>query len=90
MVAGRGLSVNIAQIITIRFSTCWTMILWVVGCREKLDWLPLYSLREGVERTTNWYLDGFGRRDAATIERLLMEQTDERRARHHRRCLAGP
>jgi len=27
-----------------------------------------------MERTTNWYLDGFGRRDAATIERLLMEQ----------------
>ncbi len=49
-------------------------IFWVVGCREKLDWLPLYSLREGMERTTNWYLDGFGRRDAATIERLLMEQ----------------
>ena len=72
MVARRGLSVNIAIHYTVL--DLLDEIFWVVGCREKLDWLPLYSLREGMERATNWYLDGFGRRDAATIERLLMEQ----------------
>ena len=46
----------------------------VSKCREKLGWVPSYSLREGVERTTNWYLDAFGRRDPAIIERLLMER----------------
>jgi nucleoside-diphosphate-sugar epimerase len=43
-------------------------------CRKRLGWVPSYSLREGVERTTNWYLDAFGPRDMATIERLLMER----------------
>jgi nucleoside-diphosphate-sugar epimerase len=42
-------------------------------CREQLGWVPSYTLREGVERTTTWYLNAFGRRDAQTIERLLME-----------------
>jgi UDP-glucose 4-epimerase len=46
----------------------------VSKCREKLGWVPSCTLREGVERTTNWYLDAFGRRDAAIIERLLMER----------------
>ena len=43
-------------------------------CREQLGWVPSYTLREGVERTTTWYLNAFGRRDAQTIERLLMER----------------
>lgn len=43
-------------------------------CRQALDWVPSYSLREGVERTTSWYLEAFGQRDAATLERLLMER----------------
>jgi nucleoside-diphosphate-sugar epimerase len=42
--------------------------------REQLDWIPSYTLREGVERTTIWYLKAFGRRDAQTIDRLLMER----------------
>ena len=46
----------------------------VSKCREQLDWVPSYSLREGVERTTTWYLNTFGRRDAQTIEHLLMER----------------
>jgi nucleoside-diphosphate-sugar epimerase len=46
----------------------------VSKCREKLGWAPSHTLREGVERTTTWYLDTFGRRDAQTIERLLMER----------------
>ena len=46
----------------------------VTKCREGLGWVPSYSLGEGVERTTKWYLDAFGGRDAATIERLLMER----------------
>ena len=43
-------------------------------CRERLGWAPSYTLREGVERTTTWYLNAFGRRNAETIERLLMER----------------
>ena len=46
----------------------------VTKCRERLGWVPSYSLREGVERTTTWYLNAFGRRDAQTIEHLLMER----------------
>ena len=42
--------------------------------RQQLGWVPSYTLREGVERTTIWYLKAFGRRDAQTIERLLMER----------------
>ena len=44
-------------------------------CREQLGWVPSYTLREGVERTTTWYLNAFGRRDAQIIERLLMERS---------------
>ena len=43
-------------------------------CREQLNWVPSYTLREGVERTTTWYLNAFGQRDTQTIERLLMER----------------
>jgi nucleoside-diphosphate-sugar epimerase len=43
-------------------------------CRERLGWVPSYSLHEGVERTTNGYLDAFGGRDTASLERLLMER----------------
>jgi nucleoside-diphosphate-sugar epimerase len=46
----------------------------VMKCHEQLDWAPAYTLREGVERTAIWYLDAFGRRDAKTIEHLLMER----------------
>jgi UDP-glucose 4-epimerase len=46
----------------------------VSKCRERLDWTPSYTLRDGVERTTAWYLDTFGRRDVQTIEPLLMER----------------
>lgn len=40
---------------------------------ERLNWVPSYTCAKEVERTTNWYLDAFGPRDA-TIERLLMER----------------
>src|SRR5262245_36995157 len=43
-------------------------------CREQLGWVPSHALREGVERTTTWYVNTFGRRDAQSIERLLMER----------------
>jgi UDP-glucose 4-epimerase len=46
----------------------------VSKCREKLGWVPSYTLRKGVELTATWYLDTFGRRDAQTLERLLMER----------------
>jgi UDP-glucose 4-epimerase len=46
----------------------------ITKCRECLDWTPSYSLREGIARTTAWYLNVFGRRDAQTIERMLMER----------------
>lgn len=46
----------------------------VSKCREQLGWVPSYTLREGVERTTTWYLDAFGKRDAQTFEHLLMER----------------
>jgi UDP-glucose 4-epimerase len=46
----------------------------VTKCYKQLGWVPSYSLREGVERTTSWYLDAIGRRDGQTIERLLMER----------------
>jgi nucleoside-diphosphate-sugar epimerase len=46
----------------------------LVKCEEQLGWAPAYSLREGVERTAAWYLNAFGRRDAQSIERLLMER----------------
>jgi nucleoside-diphosphate-sugar epimerase len=43
-------------------------------CRERLGWVPSYTLREGVERTATWYLDTFGQRDPQALERLLMER----------------
>jgi nucleoside-diphosphate-sugar epimerase len=46
----------------------------IIKCREKLGWVPSHTLREGVERTTTLYLNAFERRDAQTIERLLMER----------------
>jgi UDP-glucose 4-epimerase len=46
----------------------------VSKCREYLSWVPSYSLREGVKRTTTWYLNAFGQRDAQKIEHLLMER----------------
>ncbi|MBV8892578.1 MAG: NAD-dependent epimerase/dehydratase family protein [Acidobacteria bacterium] len=46
----------------------------VTKCREILGWVPSHSLREGVERTASWYLGAYSRRDAATLERLLMER----------------
>ena len=46
----------------------------VTKCRERLGWVPSCSLREGVERTTTWYLNNFGQRNAQAIEHLLMER----------------
>jgi nucleoside-diphosphate-sugar epimerase len=46
----------------------------VSKCRERLGWVPSYSLREGVKRTTTWYLGAFGGRGARSIEPLLMER----------------
>jgi nucleoside-diphosphate-sugar epimerase len=46
----------------------------VSKCRERLGWVPSYSLREGVRRTTAWYLGTFRGRNARTIEPLLMER----------------
>jgi UDP-glucose 4-epimerase len=43
-------------------------------CRERLGWMPSYNLRDGVERTSTWYLNTFGQRDAQILERLLMER----------------
>jgi nucleoside-diphosphate-sugar epimerase len=47
----------------------------VTKCHEKLGWVPSYTLHAGIERTTKWYLETFGWRDAATIEHLLMERS---------------
>jgi UDP-glucose 4-epimerase len=46
----------------------------VTKCRERLGWAPSWSLRDGVERTTSWYLEAVGRRNAAALERLMMER----------------
>ena len=46
----------------------------VSKCRERLGWVPSYTLQEGVERTATWYLDAFGKRDARAFEHLLMER----------------
>jgi nucleoside-diphosphate-sugar epimerase len=46
----------------------------ICKCRERLGWAPSYALRDGVERTTNWYLKAFGPRDAHTFESSLMER----------------
>ena len=46
----------------------------VSKCRERLGWVPSCSLREGVKRTTIWYIGAFGGRDARSIETLLMER----------------
>lgn len=42
--------------------------------RKQLSWVPSYTLTEGVRRTTMWYLNTFGRREAQAIEHLLMER----------------
>lgn len=43
-------------------------------CREKLNWVPSWSLRDGVERTAKWYLASGSQHDAKTFERLLVER----------------
>jgi UDP-glucose 4-epimerase len=47
----------------------------ITKCRDRLSWLPAYSLTEGIHRTVDWYLTSFKDRDVRTLERLLMERT---------------
>jgi nucleoside-diphosphate-sugar epimerase len=42
--------------------------------RKTLGWVPSITLREGLARTTKWYLQSQRNRDAVTFERLLMER----------------
>jgi UDP-glucose 4-epimerase len=46
----------------------------VSKCRERLGWVPSFTLREGVERTATWYLGTFRQRDPQALQRLLMER----------------
>jgi nucleoside-diphosphate-sugar epimerase len=43
-------------------------------CVQLLDWVPEWGLREGVARTTNWYLEEFEEQDPNRFETLLMER----------------
>jgi nucleoside-diphosphate-sugar epimerase len=44
-------------------------------CRERLGWVPSYTLREGVRRTVQWYLERHASdRQSRFDERLLMER----------------
>jgi nucleoside-diphosphate-sugar epimerase len=47
----------------------------VTQCRERLGWVPCYSLREGIQRTASWYLRSFRAQDKEVLERLLMERS---------------
>lgn len=42
--------------------------------RKQLGWHPSYGLREGVRRTTGWYLSATSKSDAAALEHRLMER----------------
>ncbi|MCC7381557.1 MAG: SDR family NAD(P)-dependent oxidoreductase [Deltaproteobacteria bacterium] len=46
----------------------------VEKCRTRLGWVPSVSLKDGVRRTTRWYLERFDPRTAAELERRLMER----------------
>jgi len=46
----------------------------VTKSKDKLNWAPSYSLRDGVRRTVKWYLDCSGNKDLKTLDRLLMER----------------
>ena len=47
----------------------------VSKCRERLDWVPSHTLREGVRRTVEWYLEHHaGDHRSRFDERLLMER----------------
>jgi UDP-glucose 4-epimerase len=46
----------------------------VAKCRERLDWVPTYSLHDGVGRTVAWYLTSPESRNIETLERRLMER----------------
>ena len=46
----------------------------VTKCRERLNWVPSYSLREGVGRTVGWYLGSHQSRDMQELEKRLMER----------------
>lgn len=47
----------------------------VSKCRERLGWVPSHTLREGVRRTAEWYLEHHaGDRRRRFDERLLMER----------------
>jgi UDP-glucose 4-epimerase len=46
----------------------------VTLCRERLNWVPSYSLRDGIRRTVSWYLSHCKDRDVKTLEQRLMER----------------
>ena len=47
----------------------------VTKSKQKLEWAPSYSLRDGVRRTVNWYLECYGDKKLKILDRLLMERT---------------
>jgi UDP-glucose 4-epimerase len=46
----------------------------VAVCRDRLGWVPSYSLADGIRRTVDWYLASSEVRDVQTLERRLMER----------------
>jgi UDP-glucose 4-epimerase len=46
----------------------------VTICRDRLSWVPSYSLRDGIGRTVAWYLSSSEDRDVRMLERRLMER----------------
>jgi nucleoside-diphosphate-sugar epimerase len=46
----------------------------VTMCRDRLSWVPTYSLGEGIRRTVHWYLSSSKERDIRSLERRLMER----------------
>jgi UDP-glucose 4-epimerase len=46
----------------------------VTKCRDRLGWIPTYSLTDGVRRTVDWYLSSSKDRDDKSLERRLMER----------------
>lgn len=46
----------------------------VEKCLRLLGWAPEWGLRDGVERTTRWYVENVEEHDSATFESLLMER----------------
>jgi UDP-glucose 4-epimerase len=46
----------------------------VTKCRDRLSWVPTYSLAEGLRRTVDWYLSSSKDRLDKKLERRLMER----------------